>query len=145
MADDVTPMFKEGAGAEKAAAPTKKASTKKAAGAKKGATKKAAAAKKAAAKKAATDRRASIVSKEGTKKDAFTGEVLPVTAFPTIRNSKTGVNDSRGPVARKNLEAWRADKAKKREAEKAAKEKKAAADKAAKAAAKAKETAKAAG
>lgn len=95
--------------------------------------KKAAAPKKAAAKKAtaASDRKASIVSKEGTKKDEFTGEVLPVTAFPTIRNTKTGVNDSRGPVARKNLEAWREHKAKEKAAKAAtkAKEKEAAAAK----------------
>jgi colicin import membrane protein len=105
----------------------------KKAGSKAPAAKKGAAAKKApAAKKAASNinRTASTVSKEGTKKDEFTGEVLPVTAFPTVRG-KDGMFSERGPVARKNLEAYRASrKVEKAAADKAKAEKKAAAAKA---------------
>lgn len=90
---------------------------------------KAAKAAKAPAKKAAAPAKAegdkivrapSTISKEGTQKDAFTGEVLPVTAFPTVKG-KDGTY-VRGTVARKNLEAYRAENKKNREAAKAAKE-----------------------
>jgi hypothetical protein len=79
--------------------------------------------KKAPAAKASTpktgvQRTASTISKEGTQKDEFTGEVLPVTSFPTTRQ-KDGTY-TRGTVARKNLQAWRDDKRAKREAAKAA-------------------------
>lgn len=100
------------------------------------AEKKAPAAKKAAAKPAKkTDgvvRSASTVSKDGTQKDAYTGEELPVTAFPTMKNSKGEI--VRGPVARKNLEAYRAENKKNREAAAKAKETAKAAAKAEKAA-----------
>ena len=83
------------------------------------ATKKGAKKAPPAAKKA-TDRRVSTVSKEGTQKDEFTGEELPVTAFPTVRRKdpETGGHYYvRGTVARKNLAAWREEKRKARAAE----------------------------
>lgn len=109
----------------------KSGGTKKAAGTRKAPARKATGVKKAAAKKAAGTgvvRSKSTVSKEGTQKDQFTGETLPVTSFPTVRQSDGSY--ARGPVARKNLEAWRADKKAKRTAEKAAAAKKAPAKKA---------------
>lgn len=97
------------------------------------ATKATKSAKKTTAKKASASgivRKPSTVSKEGTQKDAFTGEVLPVTAFPTVRN-KDG-QQVRGTVARKNLEAYRAARKAQRAADKAkAEAEKAAAKKAA--------------
>lgn len=51
----------------------------------------------------------STVSKEGTMKDSFTGEVLPVTAFPTFKD-KDG-NTVRRTVARKNVAAFKEFKA----------------------------------
>lgn len=126
---DVTPIPK-GGGKSKAA--KAKPSAKKAP-AKKTAANKAPVAKKTAAKKAASSivRALSSVSKEGTQKDAFTGEVLPVTAFPTMKNAAG--ETIRGPVARVNLEAYRAANKVARAEARAAKE----AEKAAKAAAKA--------
>lgn len=101
--------------------PSQKAAAKKAApAAKKAAPAKAPAAKKAAPpakKEGGVVRAASTVSKEGTQKCAFSGEVLPVTAFPTVRAADGSY--SRGTVARKNLEAYRAQRKAEREAAKA--------------------------
>jgi hypothetical protein len=121
---DVTPITKEAqTGRAKKAAGTAKAPAKRAAGAAKAPAKKAAGTtKKASTKKAAGTgivRAQSTISKEGTKKDEHTGETLPVTAFPTVRQSDGSY--VRGPVARKNLEAWRAAKKADREKTKAAK------------------------
>lgn len=124
---DVIPIPK-GGGKSKAAKPSaKKAPAKKAPPRKKTAV------KKAPAKKAASSivRAPSSVSKEGTQTDAFTGEVLPVTSFPTMKNAAG--ETIRGPVARVNLEAYRAANKVARAEARAAKE----AEKAAKAAAKA--------
>lgn len=93
--------------------------------------------KKVATDRPAIDRRPSVISKDGTQKDTFTGEVLPVTAFPTIKGAD-GTFSKRGTVARKNLEAYRAAKRTEREAAKVAK------DAAAKATAKANKATKAA-
>lgn len=120
--DQVEPNFKGDAPAASGA--TKRGGRKRAAGSKKATGK--APAKKAATKKASASasgggvvRSKSTVSKEGTQKDTFTGETLPVTAFPTVRQ-KDG-SYVRGTVARKNLEAWRAAKKADREKAKAAK------------------------
>lgn len=128
--DEVTPIPKAGK-ANKAPAAKKTAAKKSPPPAK---------AAKAAKKDASGIQRSpSTISKEGTQKDAFTGEELPVTAFPTIRQ-KDG-SYTRGEVARKNLEAYRANKKAEREAAKAqaaaAKEKATAEKKAAKEAEKA--------
>ena len=58
---------------------------------------------------APAQRAPSTVSKEGSQVDIFTGEELPVTAFPTRK--RAGGRIVRGPVARKNLTAWRDAKA----------------------------------
>lgn len=60
----------------------------------------------------------STVSKEGNQKCAFSGETLPVTAFPTVRQSDGSY--VRGTVARKHLQAYRDQRKAEREAAKAA-------------------------
>lgn len=62
---------------------------------------------------------ASTVSKEGTMKDTFTGETLPVTAFATYRD-KDG-NTARRTVARKNYAAYTEQKKSSRAVKAAAK------------------------
>lgn len=116
---DVTPITKASqTGRAKRAAGAAKAPARKAAGSAKAPTaKKAAASKKAAG--TGIVRSKSTISKEGTKKDEYTGESLPVTAFPTVRQADGSY--VRGPVARKNLEAWRASKKADREKAKATK------------------------
>jgi hypothetical protein len=109
---------------KRAARPAPKPSQKKATApaAKKAPAAKAPAAKKAAppAKKAASGvaRTASTISKEGTQKCSFSGEVLPVTQFPTVKQADGSY--ARGTVARKHLAAFRAAKKAEREAAKAA-------------------------
>lgn len=130
MPEDVTPNFKgtKAAGTKKAAA-TKAAGTKKAAGAGKAPAKKAAATKKAAAGGAIV-RSKSVVSKEGELTDGFTGEKLPVSAFPTAFNSDTNKYDREGAmvdfkgkriyVARKNRKDFTAARKEERAGQKAA-------------------------
>lgn len=89
--------------------------------------KKAAAKAPAAPKEGGIVRAPSTVSKEGTQVCEFSGETLPVTAFPTVKQKEGGY--TRGTVARKHLEAYRAQRKTEREAERAKK----AEDKAAKA------------
>lgn len=104
--------------AAKAAREAKAAGTAPAA--KKAAPPAKAAGKKATPPKDGTARTQSTISKEGTQKCEFSGETLPVTAFPTVRQADGSY--VRGTVARKHLEAYRADKRAKREAAKAATE-----------------------
>lgn len=128
-AKDVTPIPKKGnakKSATKEEAPKASSKATKAAPAK-ASTKKAPATKeKTGAPKEGVVRRASTVSKEGTKIDAFDGKEYPVTKFPTYKNSKGEI--VRGDVIRANLAAYREaqkavriEKAKEREAAKAAK------------------------
>lgn len=91
----------------------------KAAPAKKAAASKAPAAPKPAKepKEGSIVRAKSEVSKEGSQKCEFDGQEYPVTNFPTVKQ-KDG-SYVRGTVARKNLEAWRAQRKALREAGKA--------------------------
>lgn len=129
--NEVTPIPKGGNKPVPAPKPAKAAKTTKATKAAK-TTKKAPAPKK----EGGVVRSASTVSKEGTQRDEFTGETLPVTAFPTVKQADGSY--ARGTVARKNLEAWRTSKKAAREAKKAEAAKKASKAPAAKKAAAAK-------
>lgn len=108
---EVTPIPKAGKTAGKAAKAPKKASKAAKAPAK-------AAAKKAASTGAA--RAKSTIAKEGEMRDTFTGEMLPVTQFPTYKDKDGKVQ--RRTVARKNQDDFRKAEKARRAKDKAAKD-----------------------